>query len=448
MFLLPSLISWLTGFLLLEFLLRKSPARIIFSLRLVLAFGLGLGISSYLTFLSFPLFDKLNGPFVIGTHGLTLIALIGLNFSLIKNIPQRLRAFKITAQNILELVFWGALIFLLGQYAKFYPDGGWDAWSVWNLKARFLYLGGHDWVRIFDPTLWRSSPHYPLFLPLLNVWGWIFTKDPTTLAPLWHSILITLLTLGALFYGLKNFVSSRAAWLGTLLLLSPPIFPIFGISQYSDIILGYYLLMIFIVLLLTKEANEKNLLLLGGLFTGFLTFIKPEGAIISLMLIFLSASHWMNQVDPKSLKTYWLRLGTGYLLGILPTVIFTRWYAPANITFINGLTSTTSPADGERLKIIFQFLANELLSGHWHGLWVVLLLGVFLGYKQANPGKNLIIPIFLLGYMLVICSYYWFNTYFEIRWWLNQTLSRLLISLLPTVIWWVFYRMETSVRSS
>jgi hypothetical protein len=27
------------------------------------------------------------------------------------------------------------------------PNGEWDAWAIWNQKARFLLRGGHDWTQ-------------------------------------------------------------------------------------------------------------------------------------------------------------------------------------------------------------------------------------------------------------------------------------------------------------
>ena len=43
------------------------------------------------------------------------------------------------------------------------PYGGWDAWAIWNLKARFLFFGIDDgaWAQMFAPEVVWNHPDYP-----------------------------------------------------------------------------------------------------------------------------------------------------------------------------------------------------------------------------------------------------------------------------------------------
>ena len=60
------------------------------------------------------------------------------------------------------------------------PHGEWDAWAVWNLKARFLLRGAEDWTALFSPAL--PHPGYPLMLPgtVARLWMWLGTETPAT----------------------------------------------------------------------------------------------------------------------------------------------------------------------------------------------------------------------------------------------------------------------------
>ncbi len=71
-----------------------------------------------------------------------------------------------------DLLTLGILAIPLAISAHYYPLGGWDAWSCWSLKAKFIFLGQENWKDLLAPGLWRSNTHYPLLWPLINVWFW------------------------------------------------------------------------------------------------------------------------------------------------------------------------------------------------------------------------------------------------------------------------------------
>ena len=100
------------------------------------------------------------------------------------------------------LLTLGILAVPLTISAYHYPLGGWDAWSCWNLKAKFIFLGGGHWKDMFLPGLWRSNTHYPLLWPLINVWFWDLGGQFNQAVPMFNSILFALLTAGILLFGL------------------------------------------------------------------------------------------------------------------------------------------------------------------------------------------------------------------------------------------------------
>src|ERR1700682_5648010 len=57
------------------------------------------------------------------------------------------------------------------------PHGAWDAWSIWNLHARFLARGGAQWTVLFSKQLNWSQPGYPLLLPAIIAQFWTLLRS-------------------------------------------------------------------------------------------------------------------------------------------------------------------------------------------------------------------------------------------------------------------------------
>ncbi len=440
MILLPFLLSSAIGILTISFLFKKEPTPHL-CLLTILGIGFGLGLSSHLTFTSFLLFNRLVPEFVISAHLVVLLILMIERFVFRKNTALNLSFPKPTGQNISLAALILIVLFLVIKQGLFYPYGGWDAWQVWNFKAKFLLLSGENWQNLFAPALWRSSPHYPLLLPLINVWGWLFSKNASDVTPLITSISFTLLTAGLLTSALWEKTKNIFSLLPGFLILTLPFYNLLATTQYCDIVLSFYLLASITTLSCGYEHRSKTLVFLAGLFAGFLGFTKPEGLIASLILCGLTIGltllrKWRKQENfPLIFAGLFL---FGFALTSLPTLIFNTLLSPGNQTFINGLTSPLKPATAERFQIILKFLIIELTSGKWNGLWLLLLAGLILGGKKPWVKNNILIAAFLLLYLTTVIFYYQMNTYFEIKWWLSVSLNRILFSLVPLFLFWVF----------
>ena len=447
----PFLISFLTGFLLIDllFLWKDKPP---IATRLFLSGGLGLGLSSLILFFGFVLFDQLNTSFAILTHTLFLGLLLVLKIITLfppggrKHLNNKKILSDRTFPGIKGFLFLGLItpfiIPLLSYIKYFHPYGGWDAWSVWNFKAKFLLLSGPNWSNIFDPILWRSSPHYPLLLPLINVWGWIFTKQPVSAGPALTSLIFTFLMAGLLFSGLRYSTKNNAVILAPLLLLTLSFYEILATSQYCDLIVGYYLLASFYCLIETARKESPAFAFLAGLFIGLLSFTKPEGTIAAILIAGLSLIHCALNVDNRTQKIKLLLfLGGGIVLFSIPTIIFYVFYSPGNQTFLNGLPTPDKLAELSRMGTTLTSLLAELKEPRWNGLWFLIITGLFFSWKKCFRKEIIVFPLFLLFYLTIIVFYYFVNTYFEVQWWLDQSLNRILFSLLPLIVFWTFYSL-------
>ena len=464
----PFIISLLLGYLLIQILFLKSPLERM--LKLMLASGVGLAISSYINFFCLIILNRYHHKAILITHLIIILTLFVTLLILIKR--HHVKFFTFKSKDILNFIPFGIIILTsipLWYQAHFYAFGGWDAWQVWNLKAKIIFLGGENWTNMFDPILWRSSPHYPLFFPLINAWGWIFQTETIYKVPVFSSYVYTILTLGLLFYGLKYLTKSIYAIFIIFVFLSMPLLNKLSYSQYSDNIVGFYMLATFISLIIAKSENKKNFALLAGIFLGTLSFVKSEGFIASLIILAITPIFFLWKNPETKKKKLLIPFFIGALFSYLPTVIFEIFYAPENQTFINGLTSPTKPITLKRIKTVFGFYFFEMfaplwnaffkLSGKtaenftflepkWNGLWIVMLLGIIASKLRSLSLKTIIIPVFLICYTGVVTFYYFLNTYFEIGWWLQNTLHRILFAVLPTVLFWMYISLWGTNKQS
>jgi len=437
----PFIISFLSGYFLLSIILKKEkPLEPLFNLSL--SCGLGLGLSSYLTYLGFLIFNQYSAPFLIFANILVLVLLGAASFYLIKDKSFFLTPFKESGLRDLSTICVFVIFFIpLWIMANFYPFGGWDAWAVWGVKAKFLFLAEDNWERMFEPILWRSSPRYPLLLPFVNVWGWAFQETPLYQVPLFTSLVFTFLNLSLLVSGLGTFIKSKFVIVTAVCLLTSSSFALVSISQYADGALGYYLFAGLLCLVLAAKHQKQSYCFLGGIFIGFLSFTKPEGLIVALIVCGLSFPFILRRNKGPFSRQLILSFIIGSAVTLIPSILFYLFVAPQNVTSINGFTSSTDPATLARLKIILSFYLAEITSPKWNSLWIVLLLGLLFAGKKAFHPKIIIIPTLLFLYGCIITVYYTMNTYFEIMWWLSVTLNRILASLVPIILFWIYYSL-------
>ena len=385
-------------------------------LRLCLGAALGLGLNGWVAFFIHLVFGWHEpwAPIIVS------LAILGIFLVLNKKIKSDDR---IDIQhNWPPLVLLTFIVLFISLEANHYPLGGWDAWSCWNLKAKFIYLGRESWNTMFDPVLWRSNTQYPLLLPCINVWFWDLSGKDYAWVPMANSIAFVLLTAATLLFGLYNFSKQwllPSAMTAAIFLL--PFNVTLGAGQYSDIVLGLYLLCAFVCFM----ADE---LTLCGLFLGLLSFTKTEGMVAAVILAVLIILKY------KKKRRSFL---TAFVLAALPTIIFTLFMAPRNEAFINGLTSFVKPSTLARLQTIAVYPFFELASLKWNGLWILLLGGLAAYRNNALREKLQIFALFFMLYLGTLLAYYQVNTFFEITWWLQNTLNRILFALLPSVMLWL-----------
>jgi hypothetical protein len=167
-----------------------------------------------------------------------------------------------------------ALLFV--EHTLRFPDGGWDAWMLWNLRARFLVRAADAGAAFSPGMLFWAHQDYPWLLPGAVAQVFLLRGEsyaaPAALAFLFGVLLVALV---ALFTG--RLYGRRAGLLAGLAICGMPCFVTFTANQQSDVPLALYFFAA--AALLQLEAP-----LLAGFAAGLAIWTKNEGLVYALCL--------------------------------------------------------------------------------------------------------------------------------------------------------------------
>ena len=135
-------------------------------------------------------------------------------------------------------------MFLFVLLTTLFPHGYWDAWSIWNLRARYLFRG-NNWTAVFSGLV--SHAEYPHLVSASVFRGWTYCGKETLLVPILFAALFTYATPGLLLSSLMLVRSIFQGVIASLLLFGMPYFIEQGIAQYADVPLSFFILATFIL---------------------------------------------------------------------------------------------------------------------------------------------------------------------------------------------------------
>lgn len=157
------------------------------------------------------------------------------------------------------------------------PHGEWDAWAIWNQRARFLHRAGVDWRAALEPGAALGQPDYPLALPLMVARLHAFAGE-SLLSPQLVAALFTLAAPPILAGAVARRAGPLAGAAAGLLLLATSAWLDLGAMQYADVPVATLLLL---GAAAAGEALERPAprveALAGGLALGVAGFTKDEG---------------------------------------------------------------------------------------------------------------------------------------------------------------------------
>jgi hypothetical protein len=317
---------WLAGFGLLRWMFPQ-PLR--WSVHNVLLFSLGIGtgagIASCLYFLTLvsagPGFTVLASAEGVALAICLALGLLAkgrgprLDWAEGPAVPWYLMALFALAIALAVTMFLGAVVYN--------PHGEEAAWSIWNLRARFLFRAGTFWRDAFSSDLSWSHPDYPLLLPGLVALCWKLASQESTDGPIAIAFLFALGTTGVLVSALGVLRGKTHALLAGTLLTGTASFVALTAALYGDVPLSFYMLAT-LALLFLQDRYPKDLRFsaLAGLMAGFAAWTRNEGMIFVVAVIVARVFALAKFRERAQLMLELLRLLAGLAAPVAVVVFF------------------------------------------------------------------------------------------------------------------------------
>lgn len=400
-------------------------------LRIFSAFGIMAGFSSCLCLLSFSLF---NG-FVLSDVGLPLVVFATVIFT-------RTRNFELQNQNRnshISLFDLGLYFSFVGFAAAFLsrilqsPHGNWDAWAIWNLRARFLFRGGDHWRDMFTQAFEGRHPEYPLLLPTLIAQFWRFLGNESVVVPILWALLFAIGTGSLLFAGLSILRGRKQGCLASSILLATPFFAQQAATQYADLPLAFYIVgtLVLLSLAIESDVHKNTFLITGGLFCGFAAWTKDEGILFALCVLLCWSIYAIRHRELISKQTGLLL--AGIVPGLLTSLLF-KFYVQDGATIYKLSEMAVRLSQASRYELILAALVKEV-----NGFPMVLVLYLFIvGIQSGSKRPGVIISMMILTMMVAGYILIYVITPHPLAWQLATSLNRLILQLWPAFLFFFF----------
>jgi hypothetical protein len=313
-----------------------------------------------------------------------------------------------------------------------YPDGGWDAWMIWNLRARFLARAGAGFRAAFSPELlFWTHPDYPLLLPGVVAQGFLLAGREPLWVPAAAAYAFAAMTVALLATSLRELRGPGWGAVAALALLATPCFVGFAANQQSDVPVGAFVLAACALSALAIETGRPRALMLAGVAASLAAWTKNEGPVYLLALgVALLAVRWAGFRDR-------LRGAIRFGLGALPVLVLLVYFK-LRVASTNDLISQASLApllDGGRwVELGFALLRRVLFFQSW-SLWLVAEMVVVVAVIPRLPPRPSSRVLFLaVALALAAVAVVYVLQPHELVWFVRASSDRVLVQLWPSIV--------------
>lgn len=377
---------WLAGFGLVRWMFPQ-PLR--WSLHNVLLFSLGIGVGAGIASCIYFLVLLLAGPgFTVLASSTGAMVAIGLALGLLARKRGTLLDWAIDSDGgpavpwYVTALFVAAVAVALTMFLSavtYNPHGDEGAWSIWNLRARFLFRAGAFWRDAFSSDLSWSHPDYPLMLPGLVALCWKLGGRESTDAPIAIAFLFTLGTAGLLVSALGALRGKTLALLAGILLLGTGSFVALSAALYGDVPLGFYILATIALLCLQdRYPDDLRFSTLAGLMAGLAAWTRNEGLIFVAAIVIARAIALLRFRERKLLLPQLLRLVLGSAAPLAVVITFKlRVGGPSDLGSVPASAILQHMADPSRWIVTLEALVVELFNFGRFLIPIVLVLALY-----------------------------------------------------------------------
>ncbi len=422
-------------------------------LKVFLGIGVGMGLSSILFFVWILFFSPHLPGFVL-IEFLILAFLLAALLYRYKKMPCAVipeiqgRSRPIWASWLLLVLFLGSFLSWVIAFRSFsftQPHGTFDAYAIWNLRARFIFRAGEDWQIGLSPDLnWKNHADYPMLTSANIARAWVILRQETTRVPIVLSGLFTTALLGLSLTALHALRGWGQAALGSILLLAIPWITYFPPSQNAETVVAYFYLAVSTLLMLYAWSRSANFLVLAGLMAGLSAWVKNEGLVFLVAAAFGSLA--LVYEHKKTLRAMLARF-LPFLYGAVPPLAVALFFkfrlTPANDLFAGQILQDFL------LRILDPTRWSTILSSLGDLIWrmgefgfpllpgILVILLIFFPRRMLNrKGLQTILLVLLLTAFCYFLVY--LVTPHPLEWHLQYSADRLLFQLLPS-FWLTFF---------
>ncbi len=330
-------IVWLSGFCVARFLIPAAPR---LSLGNVFLFSLGTGLGIGFGSCTYFLCLAAAGPNVVVMVSVgAVVALIAIMLG----ITAKARATELEWAPGPSTPWYLTGLFLLAAaiaaamfvfYALSKPHGEWDAWSIWNLRARLLFRSGDYWRDAFSNQIMWSHPGYPLLVPAIVAMCWTIARTESTAAPIAIAFLFTFSAAALLISCIGILRGRTQAFMAGILVLGTASFVQIGGMQYADIPLSFFILATLALLCFQdRYPGDSRLSVAAGLTAGFAAWTKNEGLFFVAAVLVARAIAMQRSGKLDALVPQFWRLALGLLPPLAVLTFFKIRFAPPGDLF-------------------------------------------------------------------------------------------------------------------
>ena len=342
---------------------------------------------------------------------------------------------------ILWIAFALACVFVVLDFSaatKANPNGDWDAWAIWNMRAKFLAGGSGMWHRALaaeagGSMLGSSHPGYPLCLSAYIAALWTVSGDYTSAVPITVSLLVSAALVVLLAASLAALRSTSIGLLAGVILAGTELYSSQTAWQYSDLLEGLAFLasVVLLAAIWNDPAPSRRTLIALGLSAGLAPWIKNEGIPFAAALLALIVWRWRFRGLP------WAALGA--LPGLAAT-LSVKLLAVGREGVLPGSAreAVTKILDVSRWWQTLSGLITAVWQlGFWwaHPVLLVVILAWALGFVPSRERWTRAWLAFPLIAAIAADFGVFLVTRAGLDWHLKTSATRLVIQLWPPALW-------------
>jgi hypothetical protein len=303
------------------------------------------------------------------------------------------------------------------------PNGEWDGWAIWNLRARFLASQPSLANRAWSAELGRAThAEYPLLVSGFIARAWRYSSSFSMAVPAATSFLFWLALVAMVLAAIAALRGRSLGILAALALAATPAILRQVPRQYADVPLACYFAGAVLMALLDRP-------LLAGFFAGLATWTKDEGLLF--LLVFLAA---MTIFRFKSVLLALISALPGAILALTFKLVIVKGTPSLVAASVAGAAQRIS--DLERWGTIVTAYCKEFLAlgdGWYHPILPLAALAISLRLDCARR-RHMNFCVAIVGGLLAGYFAFYVITPTPLKWQLQNSLNRLFVQVWPLVV--------------